>query len=131
MRSFARAPGLSLVLLLTIALGVGSNAAIFGFLQGLTHPESPIRGADRLVSIFGQDRLRSAEPLSHDEYQLLANNKGMFEWVGAVRVEPRAAEVGGHTGVATVAAVTSHGRGIVDATRQRCGDQSSRVEERV
>lgn len=108
MRSFARAPALSLILLLTIALGVGSNAAIYGFLQGLTHPESPIRDADRLVSVFGQDRMRSAEPMSLVEYQLIANNKGIFEWVGAVRVEPRAAVVGGHTGVATVAAVTSH-----------------------
>ena len=30
-RAFARAPGLSLVLLLTIALGVGSNVSVFGF----------------------------------------------------------------------------------------------------
>jgi putative ABC transport system permease protein len=55
-RAFARAPGLSLVLLLTIALGVGSNAAVYGFIEGLTQPASPIRDTDRIVSIFQQDR---------------------------------------------------------------------------
>jgi ABC-type lipoprotein release transport system permease subunit len=105
-RAFVRAPRLSVALLLTIALGVGSNASVYGFLQGLIHPASPVRGAERLVSIFGQDRLRNAGPLLAEEYQQLKNSHGLFDWVGAVRIEPRVVTVGGHSEIATVGAVT-------------------------
>jgi len=105
-RAFARAPGLSLALLLTIALGIGSNAAIYGFLQGLIHPASPLRVASRLVSVFEQDHSRNAGPLSPDEYQQVKRSRGVFKWVGAVRIEPRPAVLNGHSEIATVAHVT-------------------------
>lgn len=82
-----RAPGLSLVLLLTIALGVGSNAAVYGFVEGLTHPASPIRDANGIVSIFRQDGFREAGPLSVKEYQQLEESRGIFEWIGACASE--------------------------------------------
>jgi hypothetical protein len=47
-RAFARAPVLSLALLFTIALGVGSNASVYGFVQGLTHPGPLPEYADRI-----------------------------------------------------------------------------------
>lgn len=105
-RAFARAPGLSLALLLTIALGVGSNASIYGFLQGLIHPASPLRGSDRVVSIFRQDRFRGASPLTTDEYQLLKQHSEWFDWVGAARIHPCDMKIGGGLNIATVAAVT-------------------------
>ena len=37
-RSLVRSPGLTSTLLLTIALGIGSNAAIFGFIRGFSAP---------------------------------------------------------------------------------------------
>jgi ABC-type antimicrobial peptide transport system permease subunit len=94
------------VLLLTIALGVGSNAAVYGFLQGLIHPAIPIEDGERVVSIFGQDRSGRAGPLSADEYERLGARQGLFEWLGAARVEPRSVVMGGHTEIATVADVT-------------------------
>ncbi len=126
-RAFARAPGLTLALLLTIALGVGSNAAVYGFLQGLTHPVSVFRGTDRVVSIFAQDRNREAGPLSLDEYQSVAANSALFEWVGAVRIRPEDTTINGRTEVSTVAAITPNlagfmtiplGNGAVLAHRQ-------------
>ena len=105
-RSFARAPALSLALLLTIALGIGSNASIYGFLQGLTHPASPLRGSDGIVSIFKEDRLRETGPLSAGEYQLLQNNRGALDWIGAARIKPSDIKIGTLLEIATVAAVT-------------------------
>lgn len=105
-RAFARAPGLSFVLLLTIALGVGSNAAIYGFLQGLIHPAPPLRGSDRIVSIFRKSRSREIGPLSPKEYRLLENGKGIFEWIGAARIRPGDRMIESRWGIATVAAVT-------------------------
>lgn len=105
-RAFARAPGLSFALLLTIALGVGSNAAVYGFLQGLTHPASALRDSDGIVSIFRHDRSRDAGPLSPGEYQQLENSHEQFEWVGAMRIETADTMIGGQPQIATVAAVT-------------------------
>ena len=105
-RAFIRSPGLSLALLLTIALGVGCNAAIYGFLQGLIHPLSPGRNADRLVSIFREDRWGNAGPLTPDEFQRARNNHEVFEWMGAARIGPRSASIAGYSEIATVAAVT-------------------------
>ena len=105
-RAFVRAPGLSLVLLLTIALGVGSNAAVYGFVEGLTHPASPIRNADRIVSIFQQDGFRETGPLSMKEYQQLEDRRGIFEWIGAVRIRTAEAVIDGRSEIAIIAEVT-------------------------
>jgi hypothetical protein len=40
-RSFLRAPGFSLALLVTMALGIGSNAAVLGFIHGLIASDEP------------------------------------------------------------------------------------------
>jgi hypothetical protein len=104
--AFARAPGLALVLLLTIALGVGSNAAIYGFLQGIIDPLLPVRSGERLVSVFGKDRSRNAGPLSPEEFAQIEKSFAVFAWVGAVRVKPRTAIVDGHAKILSVAAVT-------------------------
>jgi ABC-type lipoprotein release transport system permease subunit len=105
-RAFARTPGLSIALLITIALGVGGNAAIYGFLQGLTHPASALRDSERIVSIFRQDRSRDAGPLSPDEYRLLENIHGVFEWIGAVHIKPADTLIDGRSEITTVATVT-------------------------
>jgi len=73
-RAFARAPGLTAALMLTIALGVGSDAAVYGFLQGLTRPSSPLGATERVVSILGQDRSHNAGPLAPDEYQAVESS---------------------------------------------------------
>lgn len=45
------------VLLLTIALGVGSNVSVFGFVQGLLRPNPNLsaKDEDHIVSIFARD----------------------------------------------------------------------------
>jgi hypothetical protein len=110
-RGFVRAPGLSLALLFTIAIGVGSNASVYGFVQGLTHPWSPL-GADRIVSIFRQGR--EAGQLSHNEYQLLKNRLDAFDWVGAARIAPSEITIGDHSEITNVAAVTPNLAGALN-----------------
>ncbi len=104
-RAFARAPVLSLALLFTIALGVGSNASVYGFVQGLTHAGSSLEYADRIVSIFKQDRFRAAGPLSRDEYRLLDQQADAFDWIEAVRVTPSDITIGDRSEIVTVTAV--------------------------
>jgi MacB-like periplasmic core domain len=104
-RAFARAPVLSLALLFTIALGVGINASIYGFVQGLTHPGYSFEYASKIVSIFKQDRFRATGPLSRDEYQLLDERVDAFDWVEAARIIPSDVTIDGRSEIVTVAAV--------------------------
>lgn len=104
-RAFARTPGLSLVLMLTIALGVGSNDSVFGFVQGLIHPNSPAKDEDRLVSIFAQDETHPAGPLSRHQFQLLRSHPGAFAWIEGARITPVNVELGGGSTIAIVARV--------------------------
>ena len=97
---------MALALLLSIALGIGCDSAVYGFLQGLIHPASPLQGPGRMVSVFGEDRFRNAGPLSSDQYQGLIRRREIFEWVGAARIAPQSIVVDGRSEIATVAAVT-------------------------
>ena len=105
-RAFARAPALSLALVFTIAIGVGSNASIYGFVQGLTHPDSPLKNTNEIVSILGQDHLHETGPLSRREYQLLKNRLDTFDWIDAARITPRDIKIGDHAEIAIIADVT-------------------------
>jgi len=62
-RTLTRTPGLSLTLLLTIALGIGSNAAVVGFVRGLLTRDLPMSGLDRVVSVFARDAQDGFGPL--------------------------------------------------------------------
>jgi ABC-type lipoprotein release transport system permease subunit len=104
-RTFARTPGLSLALILTIAFGVGSNAAVYGFVQGLSHPTSAFGLDDRIVSIYNQNALHEAGPFSQSEYERLRRLPGTFDWVDAARITPSEALIGDHTEVVTTATV--------------------------
>jgi ABC-type antimicrobial peptide transport system permease subunit len=97
---------LSLALLFTIALGVGSNVSVYGFVQGLTHPDSPFQGTGGIISILGQEHSRESAQLSRREYQLLKNDPGPFDWIDAARITPSDIKIDGHTEIAIIADIT-------------------------
>ena len=51
-RSFARRPGFAAVALVTIALGIGANTAIFSVVRPLLLDPLPFPNADRVVSVY-------------------------------------------------------------------------------
>lgn len=104
-RSFANRPGISLALVLTIAIGVGSSASVGGFLAGLAHPRSPVGTSHQIVSIFTHDRLSDAGPLSDGEYQAIRSRTEVFAWVNVVRITPLEVVINGHSETAIVAGV--------------------------
>jgi predicted permease len=55
-RVFARAPGMSVVALVTLALGIGANTAIFSFADALLLRPLPVSDPDRLVALVHASR---------------------------------------------------------------------------
>jgi len=58
-RSLARAPAFTLTVVLTLAIGIGANSAVFSALNAILLRPLPLPDADRLVAL-GQDRERVA-----------------------------------------------------------------------
>jgi predicted permease len=52
LRMFAKSPGFTVVAILTLALGIGANTAIFSVVNGVLISPLPFRNADRIVSMF-------------------------------------------------------------------------------
>ena len=106
-RSFTRAPGLGLILLLTIALGIGSNAAVFGFVRGLLAPALPLPGIESIVSLFTRDAQGAFTPLTFDSYLALRSQNQVFETLGAAQESRRRLVLGERSSLVPVATVTT------------------------
>jgi predicted permease len=106
-RSFSRTPGLALALVLTVALGIGSNVAVHGFARGLIARGSPLTSADRVVSLFGRYERGEAGPVSYQDFLAVTRHVEVFEWIGAARESQGTMAVAGQSSIVSVAAVTS------------------------
>jgi ABC-type lipoprotein release transport system permease subunit len=105
-RHFVRSPGLSLALLFTIALGIGSNVTVNGFVRGMTRSYLSPASREGVVSIFRRDTHREVGPLSYKDYRWLNIHRDGFEWIGAARILPSAVTIAGQSEIMSVASVT-------------------------
>jgi ABC-type lipoprotein release transport system permease subunit len=94
-------------LVATIAVGVGSNAAVQGFNRGLIARDMPSVETEGVVSVFAREANREVAPLSADELASLQRHTDVFEWLGAAREFQANVELKGQEDVMSIAAVTS------------------------
>jgi hypothetical protein len=113
-RKLVRAPGLAIALLLTIALGIGSNVSVQGFARGLTKGEFPNRFLHRAVSIFASNTSHGIVPFSYGEYLFLKHHSEPFEWISAAHVSPATIVMADQSAIVSVAAVTSKLAGVLE-----------------
>jgi ABC-type lipoprotein release transport system permease subunit len=130
-RGLLRNPGLTLALLFTIALGLGSNVIVRGFIRGLTSRNAPIAAKDRVVSLFGRDRYRGTGPVSYEDYLSLksdfgvldksnsAFDNGVSEWIGAAQVSQSVVRLASQSAIKSVAAVTPNLAGLFNLSVDR------------
>jgi putative ABC transport system permease protein len=88
-RSFRKAPGFTLVAILTIALGIGATTAIFTVVYALLLRPLPYQSADRLVMVW-QDRTARGGPA--DEW---ASPGNVVDWQTAPGLFDGLAAMGG------------------------------------
>ena len=113
LRSLIRSPGFAVTLLLSIAIGVGGDAVVFGFIRGAVSRPAPVPGLDSVVSIFARDAQDAHGPLSYDEVLSLAAHADAFTSVGAMRAAEATVAVGDRSRPMAVAGVTTGFLGIL------------------
>jgi putative ABC transport system permease protein len=84
-RALARRPGFSAVALITLALGIGANSAIFSLVRGVILKPLPYPEPERLVRIRGRStRTGAAGNLSRPDFKDFARDNRTFEAMGAM-----------------------------------------------
>jgi putative ABC transport system permease protein len=90
LRLFRRAPGFTAIALVTLALGIGANAAIFGALKSVLLDALPYADASRLMQLDA--------PLSADTVAEIAQRQRSFESLAAFIPSPSDATYGSEEG---------------------------------
>ncbi|HEV3098800.1 MAG TPA: ABC transporter permease [Candidatus Udaeobacter sp.] len=85
LRQLAKSPGFTAVAVLTLALGIGANSAVFGLINGLLVKPLPYQDSSRLVLLWEQFPSQGLEriPVSVPEYLDYEKQAHSFERIAA------------------------------------------------
>jgi putative ABC transport system permease protein len=77
-------PGFGVVSVLTLALGIGANTAIFSVLQAAFFAQYPIKNPDELLRVYGEERGRNLSQLnlSVPKFEFIRDQQTVFSGLG-------------------------------------------------
>jgi putative ABC transport system permease protein len=85
LRTLLRSPGFTCAALLTLALGIGANAAIFSFVNAILLRPLPYPDPDRLVMVGDDNGGSKADNVGYATFDDIRNQTSVFESMAAVR----------------------------------------------
>jgi hypothetical protein len=100
LRMLARSPGFTAVSVLSLALGIGANTAIFSLVNVALLKPIPVADPDRLMTVFVTDQRNPGNlPFSHLNYKDLRDQNQVFSdlsaftftqvnWIRSAEAEP-------------------------------------------
>ncbi|MGH9218138.1 MAG: ABC transporter permease, partial [Vicinamibacterales bacterium] len=85
-RAFVKSPGFSAIAIVTLALGIGANTAIFSVINAAFFAPYGLKEPEQLVRLWGQDLKRSITQLgfSVPKYEVIREQQTSFESLGAM-----------------------------------------------
>src|SRR5215207_5236157 len=88
-RSLLKRPGFALVVIITLALGIGANTAIFSVVNAVLLSPLPYKEPERLVAVWAKSTNRNLtnQPVSFLNYTDWKEQNQTFEQLAAVRAE--------------------------------------------
>ncbi|MFN7927198.1 MAG: ABC transporter permease [Blastocatellia bacterium] len=86
-RSLRKRPGLTLIILLTLSLGIGANTAIFTVVNAVLLAPLPYGAPERLVTLWSRNDKKqlTQNPVSYINYQDWCEQAQSFEQIAAIR----------------------------------------------
>jgi putative ABC transport system permease protein len=82
LRLWRRRPGFTLVAIVTLAIGIGANTAMFSIVNAVLLRPLPYPNAERLVSVWGRTAQFPRGLLSYAEYQEIRRQNGSLDTLG-------------------------------------------------
>jgi putative ABC transport system permease protein len=97
LRTFAKSPGFAAMAILTLALGIGANTAIFSVINAAFFAPYAVTEPEHLVRLWGQDLKRNIPQLgfSVPKYELIRDQQTAFASLGAATQLPQTVLVNG------------------------------------
>jgi macrolide transport system ATP-binding/permease protein len=96
LRTLVKAPGFAAVAILTLALGIGANTAMFSLVNAVLLRPLPVDDASALVSIFSTDARNPGNlPMSHLNFLDIREQNPAFTGVAAFTFGEMNADLGG------------------------------------
>jgi predicted permease len=89
LRQFRRNPGFALTVIITLALGIGANTAIFSMLEGVVLSPLPFSDSERLVLVWQSNPRSPHVSISGPDFRDWQRSATPFEQMAAIRWQAR------------------------------------------
>ena len=86
-RMVAKSPGFAAIAIVTLALGIGANTALFSVVNGVLLNPLPYRQPDRLVAVYAKSKEFSHYSISYPNFLDWVRNQRSFSSMAAFREE--------------------------------------------
>ena len=127
-RMLGKRPGLSFVAVLTLAIGMGANTAIFTAVHSVLLQSLPFPKADRLAIVWSVLGTEGRAPASGPELETLRQRSRLFEDLGAIWAQSGALTGEGDPEQVRLGMVTANFLGIL-GTNPQLGRLFEKVEQ--